>query len=153
MTLQRLSFINCGVKLTYNKINSSLFTFARHHSAALFFMEVENIKLNYVNIISSGFAVVGYNSTNATFDTVYISTANIYSINHSVGSGVLILLDSFDLYNSSDIIINNSTFTHNIDNIDNCSNTHTHCVIDFHKKSKPTPIFNAAALTVLYFRE
>ena len=36
LTLQRLSFINCGAKLTYNKINSSLFTFARHHSAALF---------------------------------------------------------------------------------------------------------------------
>ena len=154
LTLQQLSFINCGGRITSlrgDKIEPLLSHFTSHQLAALAFIGVKSITLDHVNVTSLGFSVMGLNVENVTLNKVYVTSTLQEHRNASNGSGILILLNSSDTCSISYVNIRKSIFTNNTDRY---SYLHSSNVINYQKESKRYTgrIINAAALTVLNFQ-
>ena len=158
LTLQRLSFINCGGRITSlsgDKIEPLLSHFTSHQLATLAFIDVRSITLDHVNVTSLGFSVIGLNVENVTLDKVYVTSTlqehRNTSKHHSKGSGILILLNDSDTCSTSYVNIRKSIFTNNTDRYTYLNSSD---VFTYHTESKQYTgrIINAAALTVLHFQ-
>jgi transcription initiation factor TFIID subunit 2/histone acetyltransferase MYST3 len=155
--LQRLVLNKCGSFLNtisknhiLDRFNNSLY-YTEYHAASLVFIHCQVYAINISIRNSVGFAVIGNNMYNSSFNNITISdTLKQYEINETYfGSGLMIHFteDSSMTMNSAFVNISNSLFHNNF--VKN-SNRSKACLPEKYKKIKWNPVLNAGSLTILY---
>ena len=172
LTLQRVTFIDCGANLTtldkeqleiINSTSSHVY-FTQYHAAVLVFTEISHLVMRDVSISQYyGFAIVVFNLPNGTLDSInisgsqgiYIEKTAQHKNGYSVGSGVLLIyqdsLKALSYTSQYKLIITSSNFSYNFYNV---ANSGYLCVTKLYKLYKhkhfKKPIINAAGLTIYY---
>ncbi len=157
VTITEITFIGCGANLNALPSNvTQIFNttspyYPTHFAVALFFIDS---KVSFIEVVidsSYGFAVIGINIRNSSFELCSITSGVGFEIGTqqgvNIGSGVLIHYFTDRQANDSDprsVMIENSYFHENFMYIENCEN-HT-----YNKKENLNHISNSAAFTLLY---
>ena len=158
VTIERISFKNCGANLTtlpFDLINtfndSSLLYYTNTHAAALLFIQCTVDMTEVVLNRSYGFAIVGLNIRNSLFQNFHCSNSMNFVHSRAIGTGMLLHFTDTPgplAAHKTTISIFNAFFNNNYDML-----SHSDCIYNIlnnvHNNSR-YPVPNAAGLTILY---
>ena len=159
VTLQGLTFINCGAYL--NKLpddvidifNYSSLYYSSTHAAALLFLHC-TVNMNEVVLTRSyGFAVIGINLMDSIIHNVNVSNSSASAImynyyNERIGCGIMLHFLSYRPHHK-DVYFHKVSFEHSIFS-SNSDLQNSSCANDIDLESASEMVVNAAALTILY---
>ena len=160
ITIQRVTFVNCGTHLNTlpdnitSMFNSSSLYYISTHAATLLFIQCTVNMSDVVLTRSYGFAVIGINLIDSVLQNVHALNSNSslqnYKINNqSLGSGIILhfldmVSDSNPSYYKYKVSVMSSFFKNNYGHSSNSCLTTEYYTYSSH------PVLNAAGLTIIY---
>ena len=159
VTLQGLTFINCGAYLNtlpddvIDIFNYSSLYYSSTHAAALLFLHC-TVNMNEVVLTRSyGFAMIGINLMDSVIHNVNVSNSSASAImynyyNETIGCGIMLHFLSYRPHHE-DLNFHKVSFEHSIFS-SNSDLQNSSCANDIDLESASEMVVNAAALTILY---
>ena len=162
VTLQRVTFINCGTNLSIlpdniiKMFNSSSLYYSSTHAAALLFIQC-TVHMSEIELTSSyGFAVIGINPVGFIVQNVNVSNSSASSTiynhyNKTIGCGMILHFISYPQTQElkfPEVSIDHARFFFNIDSQDRSA-----CIDKMDPLSSSKMVVYAAALTIIYAQD